>query len=304
MLSVTLAVLVLAVTPASAIKGGTLQQQTKLKSILDKLPDCITAPGGVPVAVVIVSGTGPQATFVAQDGTLRIDESLLDPTNFPTSSLAYRQDMCATQTEVNWLVNDTRRVVVHELAHAYRASGKTGRTAGRQEESVLERLDGFLKLRFDAEFEIWTNDPMRLEYETELTAKLEEAQKLRKSRRQIPSKLLREICDLHSRLCELYDPTGLPARFRNDRHAAKQPEMNDAMESRERPGSEFFAIAVETLVGDHGRFCKQFTADEQTWLAEELGDCLGGLPGKSPCYPDPNRNRTTPGASPGVGVTR
>ena len=305
MLSATLAVLVLAVTPASAINGGTPQQQARVKAILDRLPECITAPGGVPVAVKIVSGTGPQAIYDGQSGTLEIDAALLDAANFMSNSLALRQDMCVRDArEVAWMVNDTQRVIVHELAHAYQKKGMTGRRIGRNEETVKERLDAFFKIRFDSEFELWTKDPIRKEYEADLVAKLEEAQRYRKARRAVPPELLQEICDLHDELRAMYTVTGLPARFLNDRHAAKQPEYDHAAKKLERGGNEFFGIAIETLVGDHGRFCKQFTPAEQSWLATELGDCLGGLPGKAGCFQAPNAGRTKiPGAS-GAGMLR
>lgn len=305
MLSTTLAVLVFALTPPSAIKGGSPEQQQRVKAILDRLPDCITAPDGVPVAVQIVSGTGPQATYSGQNGTLEIDAALLDAATFAPSSLAYRQDMCVTTADISWMAKDTQRVIVHELAHAYHQKGTTGRRIRGEKETVQQRLDAFFKIRFDAEFEIWTNDPMRKEWEAELAARLSEAQALRRNRKAVPADLLAEICDLHEQLGAIYADTGLPARFGTDRHAAKEPEFNHATKKFDRAGNEFFGIAVETLVGDHGRFCKQFTPAEQSWLATELGDCLGGLPGKSPCYPAPNTSRhtTIPGAA-GAGMRR
>lgn len=299
-----LTLLVLAVTPASAINGGTPEQRFALKVILDRLPECFTAAGGTPIAVKIVSGTGPQAVFDNSTGTLNVDATLLDPGHWAENSRDFREDMCALPGEIRWMGVDTRRVVLHELAHALHRRGATGRRLQRgAPESVLERLEGFFQLRFDQEFEIWSTDPVRLELETQLNAALEEAKAHRARRQAVPSSLLQEICDLHSQLREMYQPSGLPSRFGNDRHAVKEPEVDLATGTKQRGGAEFFAIAVETLVADHRVFCKHFTPEEQAWLAEEIGGCLSGLPGKAPCYPDPNRTRTAPPAA-GAGMRR
>ena len=148
----------------AAVTGGTPQQHADVDKVLKGLPECLTKPGGTPVPVAIVQSGALNASYSPTDESLTINDTLLDPATRTRAVDELAADQCADPKAIT-LFDDTRRVILHELAHAY-FHKKLMESASPGFIRATKHANELLGLRFRQAQETWYRDPVRIETQT------------------------------------------------------------------------------------------------------------------------------------------
>lgn len=274
-----------AIVLLAVVTGGTPTQRASVEKLVHGLPDCLTKPGGTAIPISIVHSGDLNASYSPQSDSLTIHDSLLDDATRKSAVEELASTHCADPAKIK-MFDDTRRVLVHELAHSFFTHKLTER-AGPGMAHTTKRAENFLGTRFRQAQDSWYNDASRLEYQQTLNKLLAKERELRDAGKKLPPEVAAMKCQLHAMLDKDYRNGGtwMPSRFPNDRHV-----FDDAL------GSEYFAIAVEMMLFDAPSFCSTFAESEEKWLSHELGECLKSLLKGKPC----SRSGVSPPAGAGM----
>lgn len=285
------AVLLTASLPGNvSITGGTPDERKKVQAALRGIPDCLFRFDEDPLEIRVVRSTAVNATYDPATGAIAVLSPLVNETELPAAKTEMALHRCTTPSSLDDF-SRADRVLLHEIAHRYHLGSFKNdlknlppigaRTTGSSSNPTIGK---FLDLRFRTLSDTWHENEVRAELIRVLKLLHDGVQQLREAKRPIPPVLLERMCELEELLQGEYEKEfGMPARFANDRHAFD-----------ERSGTEYFAMAIETLVYDHALFCKVYTQAERDWLAAELGECLLQLPHRAPCFHPPQTRKQPP----------
>lgn len=248
-------VLVIAAAPARAgipIEGGTPAQQQQLREVLATIPACFLQCADEPVSFNIRR---------SDDGAAGYGNGVVDVSDVMFGGAAYdrhfkklqQKEPCLNRQNAAWL-EDLRRALVHELTHHVHDTCEGGDQPGGGKLAAFLDLPGGY------------HDKMKRLQDDERLEKLEDA--IDDERFGSP-----QYCAAQERMVRRVQALGFASRGPGDVHS-----------SSNHGGGEYIAVAIETLAYDPVEFCRSYSVAEIRWLKTNLGDCLGQLENRAPCY--------------------
>jgi hypothetical protein len=279
----------------ATVTGGTDAQRKSVEDTLKKVPECLQSCDGKTPKVEIVASDELNASYDGGADALRINDCLLDEKRRAESLAKVADEQC---TDTAKFPTDPRRVMVHELAHYYYqhhlldSSDDVGDGWHRNLDGTgpNDRGRAFLSIRFEALWDTWSKSKTAADLDASLQQLGAKLDSLRAAGKAIPPAVQKMFCDLQDQLSKEYQSSPMPERYRHDRHAFDGNGPGGVF------GTEYFAIAIETMLFEPDAFCAAYSADEQAWLMKEMGKCLQPMLHGEPC--------SAGGQPTGGGVTR
>lgn len=270
--------LLAAVVGTIVIVGDDPGVESRIRDSLARVPDCLR--GSLATADVEVTRRPLDAHYDYVGHRLGVSERLVIDAQRLADTRSVVASVCATVEDLESLVGDLDRVLLHEVAHAYHFDLEGG--------GLRNDIERFLEIRWKDAYEAHVNDPDNVR----LWKRYREAQGRVASEsrggREPSTTSQQALCDLQEEVAEVYGK--LPSRFPGDFHALDDPW-----------GSEYFAMAIETLVHAPEIFCRSYSVEEMVILREILGQCIAQMRRRPSCY-DEIRYPVPP--VPGAGMRR
>lgn len=283
-----LSVALLAAIPQARIDGGTPGQRAQLRGILAQVPDCLRNADGTPVDVHIVGGTGHDqeseesrheinAEYDEADPKhhqprgVWVNQALFEP-NYTPDVREAAAEMCSDMATMRAAMNPVA-MLTHEFAHHFQLGGTYVDSQGKTRRNA-DRIRDFLAIK-------WKKARTAALHDREvkrLTAAIAKIESMRPPRGRNAAAIMakREAarCALVKQLDARMASYGFPVRFPGD----------GPYTASDRDGAEYFAVAIETLIYHPDVFRKAYSPQEQKWLSQNIGECIGTFPHRAPSY--------------------
>lgn len=267
------------------VSGGDPTTEARLRDSLQRVPECLRGAMDdgdvrvIPGSLNAVYGTeiaGPSVEEVLRSGSgsaksrpqrvehyIGFTERLLAQAERLADEAAMEPAVCALPGELEPFFGDVDRIMLHEVAHAFHYDTRGGGNRIEVEE--------FLDIRWRDAYAAWAEDPDRIRIHEEYHAAQQVVLERAAAGKEPTSAELEQVCALQKELMAKYGR--MPSRLPGDFHAFAQVN-----------GTEYFAMAIETLAYAPEVFCKSYSAEEIAWLKDVLGQCLANLKKRAACY--------------------
>lgn len=259
------------------ISGGDPATEARVVASFKSVPECLRE--GLESADIDIKPGPSNASYSFVSHRLGVTDRILVDSSRLEDEAGMEPRTCAEPGELEPLLGNLDRVLLHEIAHAYHFDVRGG--------LVRPEIDRFLDLRWRDAMHAWEENKERIR----LSEQREVLQNAILFRIWLGLEPLREdveeICNIQRQLDELRER--MPSRFPGDYHIFSN-----------KLGAEYFAIAVETLVYDHAVFCSTYSVEEIAMLHEILGQCLASFRKRAACYDAVNPPTAQPAQGAGM----
>jgi len=261
------------------------QQADAMKQInaaLAQIPDCWkNCDVGAP-KVVIEDSKVVNAYFSGDDNTMIFNSIDFIKSGFDAGVSQDKAFNCSNGGggNVGDLFSPLARVITHELAHkqqntcnpdgfktlwGFNPLNKSGKTL----------VNEFLSLSYKDNYQALQKDPQFVSVRTQMRDLVKKMP--------LDAKGYAQWCNLSAQRNALEAKYHMPSRYKGDDHAAEAVSTDQNIDTG---GMEYFAMAIEEMMWDPGKFCGTYNDNEVAWIKKNYGDCLSKFPGgvKAPCY--------------------
>lgn len=255
-------VAVLSGPPAVTFTGGNPAQSLLVSQAIDSVPACLKSCSKDVPQIFITGGSANAIYYRGSDGkSPRIDvaQALIDDT--PETEEWMEKVYTNGPDEMHPYFSNLDSWMLHEYTHHWDVTCNASKDGKRL-------ADSFLKIRFDGMKKALAADA---EYQKLIHAYIQVGGR--------PDYLSAGEYDTRRKLVTKLDAMRakyrVPQRHRGDTHS---------LDGDLGPGTEYLAIAVQTLVYQPDVFCKSYSPDEIAWMHDHMGSCLATMPKLAPCY--------------------